>query len=248
MAFFFPYIKRRVYPKTFLKDVHFICRFNKAEMSEEVKSSVQKFFFNSFKLEDIAVDGLNDMISLYSKDELIRYDFSLNSVELAIKQPLYKSYENTYSLRRLMLSFLSVLGIKELHKVIMYKYNQLEYQTTDNDPIKTVMDGVFSNELLSDVSESDWEGQKLLARWERIKKETDGDSQSMFTIEYGFRRKNSEQKRDALTLKTQIESQDSIIATDSLENLMQEYNQYLDNAFHWCVKPDIIEAMKKEEV
>lgn len=247
MVFPFPYVKRMVYPRTFLRDVHFIFIFDPIIMSDEKKTNIHDFFNITFKLEDIIVDDLNKNLSVYSKDEMIRFDFSMNHIELAVKQPLYRSYENVSIWRDVMFKFLNVLGIKELKKVLMYKYNELVYQSRDNRKVNEVMSDVYSSQLLADVSESDGNLDEL-TRWEKTKTFIDNENgYSIFTIEYGFRKKMSEQKKDALTLKTQVESGENVIPIEEVEGMMASFNQNLDNGFHWCVNPDIIEIMKRYE-
>ena len=245
MVFPFPYVERMVYPKTFLRDVHFIFIFDPIIMSNEKKNNIHFFFNTTFKLKDIIVDDLEKNLSVYSKDEMIRFDFSMNHIELAIKQPLYRSYENVSIWRDVMFKFLNVLGIKELKKVLMYKYNELVYQSKDHRKVNEVMSDVFSSQLLADVSESDGNLDEL-TRWEKTKTFIDDENgYSIFTIEYGFRKKMTEQKKDALTLKTQIESGKDVISIEEVKEMMTSFNQNLDNGFHWCVNHDIIEIMKK---
>ena len=127
----------------------------------------------------------------------------------------------------------------------MYKYNELVYQSRDNRRVNEVMSDVYSSQLLADVSESDGNLEEL-TRWEKTKTFVDDENgYSIFTIEYGFRKKMSEQKKDALTLKTQIESGKDVISIEEVEGMMTSFNQNLDNGFHWCVNRDIIEIMKK---
>ena len=245
MVFPFPYVERMVYPKTFLRDVHFIFIFDSLITSDEQKTNIHNFFISTFNLEDITIDDLGKNLCVYSKDEMIRFDFSMNHVELAIKQPLYRSYENVSIWRGLMFKFLRNLGIKELKKLIMYKYNELEYQSKDGRKVNSVMSDVFSMQLMADISETD-NNLEDLTRWEKTKIFVDEErSNSLFTIEYGFRKKNTEQKSDSLILKTQIESKDIGIALNNIEKMMTSFNQELDNGFHWCVNPDVIEIMKK---
>lgn len=73
----------------------------------------------------------------------------------------------------------------ELKKLVMYKYNQLEYQVSGKKQVKAVMRDVFSDELLSDVEDIPADN----TRWEKTKQFSDEEPiHSMFTIEYGYRK------------------------------------------------------------
>lgn len=240
MAYPFPSIERKVYPKTFLKDVHILFCFSARNNIAELNAKVGEFFNTSFELEGITSSELEKGMEIFSKNGLVKFDFGTDTVELTVKQPEYRSYENISPLRRRMFEYLQLLEVSELQKLTMYKYNQLEYQAKNERLVKNVMGNVFSNDLLSDVEESK---QGDYTRWEKTKQYS--DEQSQVTIEYGFRKDANDLNRGFLTLKTQIESTKKSIALTDIEKEMDSFNQILDNGFHWCVKSEIINIMKQ---
>ena len=242
MPYQFPSIERKVYPKTFLKDVHVIFRFDAMSRTPELDAEIERFFEESFSLKNFPVSGLEKNIKVFSNDGLTEFGFGTDFVELSVKQPEYVSYDHISPYRELMKKYIRVLKVLELKKLAMYKYNQLEYQVSGNKQVKAVMRDVFSDELLSDAEEIPADN----TRWEKTKQFSDGDPvHSLFTIEYGYRKDAQDSKNGALTLKTQIESMRDGIVFEDVEKVMEAFNQILDDGFHWCVVPEIINMMKE---
>lgn len=241
MSYPFPPIERKVYPKTFLKDVHIIFRFAAINRTTELDAAVEIFFRESFLLDGILISSLEKGMKVFSKDEQIIFFFGADFVELSIKQPEYVSYDHISPYRELLRNYLQTLKVGELKKLVMYKYNQLEYQANDEKQVKDVICDVLNSELMSDV------GDVLdnYTRWEKTTHFSDDDSQSQFTIEYGFRKDAQNPKNGALTMKTQIESMEDSITSTNVEEKMELFNHILDNGFHWCVVPEIINRMKE---
>ena len=246
MAYKFEQVKREVYPKTFLKDVHMSLFFQTAGITELLCGKVSRFFAESFGIKDVKAENLAKPVSVYSKDEMVRFYFSLSHVELAVKQPAYRSYEHIEPLRKKALEFLDMMGVESLSKVMLYKYNQLGYQLEAAGSVAEVMRDVFSSSLLGNMTAEDMKSLDRLSRWEKshsLKGEDETDSS--FTIEYGFRKKSLDSDTDALTLKTQIETGNVVVKRVDLPRVLSEFNQMLDNGFHWCVTTGIIDEMKK---
>lgn len=241
MSYPFPPIERIVYPKTFLKDVHIIFHFDAMSRNSELDVAVEKFFEESFLLKGISISSLGKGMKVFSKDEQTIFIFGADFVELSVKQPEYVSYDHIFPYRELLRNYLQTLKVGELKKLVMYKYNQLEYQANDKKQTKDVICDVLNSELMSDARDvlDDY------TRWEKTKHFSDNDSQSQFTIEYGFRKDAQNPKNGALTMKIQIESMEDGITSTDVEKKMELFNQILDNGFHWCVVPEIINMMKE---
>lgn len=243
MPYSFPHIERKVYPKTFLKDVHVIFGFDAVNNTAGLDAKVGDFFKEVFSLKDITFHALEKGFRVFSNDGLIVFVFGTSSVELAVKQPEYGSYERIFPLRSLMIRFLQLFDVNELGKLVMYKYNELKYQAAGDDHGREVMRNVFSDELLSDVGR---DGQGDYTRMEKTVQIAEGEpGQSLFTVEYGFRRDADNQDMGFLTLKTRIESTGDAIPLADAESKMASFNQVLDDGFHWCVKPEIINIMNQ---
>lgn len=219
-----------------------IFRFDTKGKPAELGAEIERFFQEHFSLEGVTLFRPEDKLKFVSKNGMVVYEFGVDFIELSVKQPEYVKYERLSDFKKPMFSYLQLLGINELSKLVMYKYNQLEYQAEGKYQAKEVMGNVFSDELTSDIEEG---GQDDYTRWEKTKLIQDDSGQSQFTIEYGFRKDAQGQNTGFLTLKTQIESMGGTMALADVEKEMEAFNQILDNGFHWCVKPEIINIMNK---
>lgn len=219
-----------------------IFRFDVRNRTDEFGAKVESFFRTHFSSEGVTLSGPDDKLKFVSKNGMVVYEFGVGFVELSVKQPEYVSYERLSDFKEPVFDYLQLLEINELSKLVMYKYNQLEYQAEDKYQAKEIMGNVFSDKLTSDIEEG---GLDNCTRWEKTKLIQDDFGQSQFTIEYGFRQDAQGQNTGFLTLKTQIESIGGGIALTDVKREMEAFNQILDNGFHWCVKPKIINIMNK---
>lgn len=219
-----------------------IFRFDAKGKAAEFDAEIKRFFQAYFSLERVTLFRPEDKLKFVSKNGMVVYEFGVDFVEFSVKQPEYVKYERLSEYEKPVLDYLQLFGINELSKLVMYKYNQLEYQAEDTYQVKEIMDNVFSDKLTSDIEEG---GLDDYTRWEKTKLIQDDSGQSQFTIEYGFRQDAQGQNTGFLTLKTQIESIGEGIALTDVKREMEAFNQILDNGFHWCVNPKIINIMNK---
>jgi hypothetical protein len=246
MGYPFPNIKIKVYPKTFLKDVHIGMLFPEVPLSDNLQKSAGEFFAAEFGLPKIMMEEMPKAVSVFSNAREISFAFGLSRADLIIKREAYRSFADIQDLLNKYFRFLSALGIDYVSKLIFSKYNELGYETQEGLPVSKVMVDVFSKGLLTSMTPKDIETQKDLTRWEKvIHSEGDDETDSFFTIEYGFRKLPIEKGRSSLTLKTIIESRNVNIAAKDLPSTMLYYNQILDNAFHWCVSNKVLKAMRE---
>jgi hypothetical protein len=155
---------------------------------------------------------------------------------------MYKSFDLTLEVMKYALEFFETVGVTDVEKVVFYKFNELSYNLAEDVPVSEVMKQIFSEELLKNMTKEDVDVQTSLSRWEKLVNFNDKDS--VFTIEFGFGRSAKDSDTGSLTLKTQIESNLSKLPLSKIENTLREYNQILDNAFHWCVLPRIVKEME----
>ncbi len=241
MDYPFPPVPYKIYSKTFLKDVHLVFKYATVHPDETVLANVRHYYEKSFRITTQNVDVTDD-INIKSKDELIWFDFKWDELSICMKSPMYKSFELTLEVMEYALDFFKAIGVVDVEKVVFYKFNELSYNLAKDVAVSEIMEQIFSKELLENMSSEDIDTQKGLSRWEKIVNYPDNTSN--FTIEFGFNRNAKESNTGSLTLKTQIESNLALLHVDDIENLLREYNQILDNAFHWCVRPEIINKMK----
>ena len=246
MAYPFPNIKVKVYPKTFLKDVRIGIIFREARLNDNLQKCIGDFFAMEFGLSNVVMEKMPKAISVFSKDNQIRFSFGLSRVDLHIKRQAYRSYTDIAPLLNKIYRYLDVIGCRVANKIFYSKYNELAYEAKDETPVAKVMEGVFSADLLDSMTTRDRQVQKRLSRWEKIIQARGSDgTDSLFTIEYGFIKKTEGVARNSLTLKNLIESQTHEIPISSIPEVLADYNQILDNAFHWCVSDLILNEMNK---
>lgn len=247
MAYPFPNIKIKVYPKTFLKDVHISLFFPEVPISDNLQKNASEFFNREFGLPNIQMEPMPKAVSIFSNEKEICFAFGLSRADLSIKREAYRSFEEIKPLLNMLFGFLQTLGLQNITAIAFSKYNELEYETKDGVTVADVMVDVFSKELLKSMTKRDIATQKDLSRWEKVVQAKGNDeTDSLFTIEYGFKKIPVEKGRSSLTLKTIIESRSGNVTTTDLFDLMVYYNQILDNAFHWCVTDQILKAMRED--
>lgn len=246
MGYSFPNIKIRVYPKTFLKDVHISLYFSEVSIDDNLQKNASEFFENEFSLPNIQMEEMPKAVSVFSNDKEIRFAFGLSRADLSIKREAYRSFEDMKPLLSKLFNFVSALGLLNVSAIAFSKYNELEYETIDGVSVSDVMGDVFSKDLLKNMTKREVATQKKLSRWEKVYQEKgDDETDSLVTIEYGFRKIPIEKGRSSLTLKSLIESRCGNIDTRNLPDIMVYYNQILDNVFHWSVTNKVLSAMRE---
>lgn len=247
MAYPFPNIKIKVYPKTFLKDVRICIVFPEVLLSDDLQKCASDFFEKNFGLTNVKMEEMPKAVSVFSKDNNIKFAFGLSRVDFSIKRDAYRSFVEISPYLQIIYNFLSSINRDVVTKIIFSKYNELGYEANENTAVAKVMEGVFSADLLESMTKRDRNTQKQLSRWEKIVRANgNDDTNSTFTIEYGFSKKPESAVGSSLTLKTLIESQIEQIPSSDIPAVLVEYNQILDNAFHWCVSDQVLNAMKKK--
>ena len=252
MAYKFDNWTYKVYDKTFLKDVHLCMTFPKVDNIDTKKEGLMSVFKTFFNLKELNVDNLFSVIHVKSEDESICYDFKLDSVELTMRRPAYKSCKLTEAMMKAVFSYMRELGVEHIEKFEFFKYNELEY-TLPNGSIgmMEIMKGVFTEHLIKAIDDENISDNdaymKKLTRWEKVISMADDESKSLFNIEYGFSRKSLDSIKGVLALKTRIETDQDGVVFEALAEKIASFNQILDDAFHWCVRQEVITMMEKTE-
>lgn len=249
MAFRFPQIKHRVYPRTFLKDVHIMFEYDTVNSSDVMVAQVCNFYKNHFGLEIADIDRTKGKgISVFSGDDTVRFSFGWDSCTLIMRTPAYKSFGFAKPLLEIIQEYFNLIGVNDVNDVLMWKYNELEYELEGVGNASMVLKGVFSDVLLDkNMTDDDIKSMRSLTRWEKtVAFNNVDDYSSLLTFEFGFKSEKPDQLKGVVALKTMIMSSADTVAVSSLDNLLNSFNSTLDDAFHWCVKNEIIDEMKKE--
>lgn len=248
MSYKFPHIENQIYPKTFLKDVHVLLDFDIVNKTDDILEGLRTLYKNHFNLNDVFDEDGSDRVEVYSEDDTVRFVFGWSNCALIMRTPAYKSYSFAKPLLSIIVEYLETLGVKELNKVVMWKYNELEYEINGDGSAAVAMNGVFSRELLEgNMTNEDVEAQQSLTRWEKtVTIQDKEDTNSEFIFEFGFKCHNSDQLKGVVTLKSTIQSIDITTKVEDLNSRLDSYNAVLDDAFHWSVQNMIINEMKKQ--
>ena len=248
MAYIFDSWTHKVYDKTFLKDVHLSISFPKLDSFEGKEDALKGFFRDFFKV-DVQLEKLLGVLHVKSEDEDICLDFRMDSVEIIMRRPAYKSFLLTEAMMKSASTYMRILGVENISRVEFVKYNELEY-TLPNDQmgIMEVMNGVFKDNLIKPVYDDGISNldvyMKSMTRWEKVVTMNDDESGSVFNIEYGFSRKSATSLNGILALKTRIETNSDGIKFAALDDKIALFNKILDDAFHWCVRQEVIAMME----
>lgn len=248
MAYIFDSWTHKVYDKTFLKDVHLSISFPKLESFEGKEEALNSFFRDFFKI-DVQLEKLHGVLHVKSEEEDICLDFRMNSVEIVMRRPAYKSFLLTEAMMKSASAYMRILGVEDIIRVELVKYNELEY-TMPNDQmgIMEVMRGVFKDSLIKPIYDDGINNldtyMKSMTRWEKVITMNDEESGSVLNVEYGFSRKSVNSLNGILALKTRIETTDNGMKFAELDEKIALYNKILDDAFHWCVRQEMIAMME----
>lgn len=250
MAYIFENVPRKVYPKTFLKDVQLSIYYSQFVVDENQALELTRFFNEEFKVNFKEAD-FNKGVALNTIDEKIRCDFGPDHLRLVIKHPRYKSFDFISDYWFAVFErLLSITGVSEVTRITLSKYNELEFQMTNGQTnVMDLLPYVFSKELLetaapdrNNVTESD-----TTIRWEGRGSHLNIDNQGgTFYYEFGFRRNVEKPVNGMFTLKTTVSSVDMHFSFAQMCSQFRKYNQILFDGFHWCVTESIVKNMSEQ--
>jgi hypothetical protein len=247
MNYPFKNIERKVYPKTFLKDVRITLDFNG---KVDVGDAVAKFFdahFGGLKMDKgVAYKGM----AVNSEDGLIKFDFGLSRLELVMRHPAYRTFDFALKWMPVIEDYLKLLKIDSVFKLTLSKYNELGYTLPQTGiGVDIIMQQVFSNDMLTYGGVDFMSEKKAFAnmtRWERFGTFDGRDEwNSLFSFEYGFSRTATDRNKGCLILKTTMETQECSMVISDIRKCLEAFNLVLDRGFHWCVTEGIVKKMEE---
>lgn len=245
----------KIYPNTFLKDVSLSVTCPDAAAEMQVINH-KDFFKKHFGISDIKQDD-DGNVRIVSQDQKIVFLFGTQFVSVKIKYPVYRSFRQIMGWVDVLSEYLSIINARgHAASVTIAKFNELQYELNKGEKggVLEVMRGVFSKDLLSFPDGKEYLKSEMfedISRWERKIMLSDSKSASKVNVVYGFSKDEqfhmNANRRGSLTLRSDINFiTDNIGTLKFKECLADKYNRILDNAFHWCVTPGIIEAMENK--
>lgn len=250
MAFPFPKLKREIFPKTFLKSFS-VC-FDYEPVKRDIVAETKQFFKEKFNFTDIDKSAIIQGVEVRSQDDLIRFSFKLDTVEVRLKFPVYKHFEKAKLWFRYLIDFLEVMQIEEIKSLTITKKNLLSFQLNEHQKIKEAMKQVFSDELLQEgfVGNSSYDRESdtfdTLPKWQKSIVFNDDYFASQFTIDYGFIKKVGRENEGEFVLTNTLSSCAHCVTQEILSR-MSLLNEVMDNEFCWCIKETIIDKMRETE-
>lgn len=248
MAYPFPQIKREVFPKTFLKDVHVYFEYKKIKKinNEEICT----FCRENFNV-DVEKDAIWDGFSINSKNNLVKFEFTTTYVAVKMNFLAYMNFISAQKYISILLDFLNVIGVKKLSKVRFAKYNELRYKLpNDESSVSIAMQQIFTKSLMEyKTGDGDFESTSFdsLARWEkRLVFDGEAELETRVIIDYGFCEQTDSKKEGVLTLKIVAESLKDIVNVCDVETVLKNCNYDIDCAFQWSISKTVIAKMRNK--
>lgn len=246
MEYPFKPVDREVFPRTFLKDVRVALFYPEVEQGC-IDTGKLNSFYTRFKGVEVNVEKIKEGIELTSNDESIKLRFSLGFVEVLLRTPSYKTFDLALQFLFVLNGYFEAMKIKTINKLVISKYNELRFRHPSAEfSIQKIMKGVYSEALIQRVL-SGKVGLKDLTRWEKeLKFDNTEETDTLFTIECGFSRRDVNGLNGTLALTTRVETSKNPFEIGELADKANMYNGILDNAFRWCVRNEIIEKMREK--
>ena len=245
MAYPFKKVPHCEYNRTFLKDVRVAVGYPAVDASVVNKEQLHSFF-SKFKGANIDVDIFlsKKNISLFSNERDVEFLFTLDYAEAKLTTPFYSTFERAMPYWLLLQDYMRALGVTHITGLVERKYSEFSFKSdNDNYKIKDVMSEVFSSDLMDKIPQNT--SFKELNSFEKNWYETDEESSTTFNVVFGFKKTDTSIKDDHLTLVTTVERMrnSEAITIENYPTLINRYNEVLFQAFHWCVRGEIINHM-----
>lgn len=245
MAYPFKPVEHQVYRNTFLKDVRVAVEFRKVEEKDADKAKLQRFFdkFHGAGIESsdfLAKGGIN----VFSNDQNVGLSFGMNYAEVKLSTPAYTSFDAAMPFWNMLTEYLEALGVKTVVRMMVRKYSALYFKSDNEDyDVRDLMSEVFCKDLMKLIPTTPGT-YKALSGMEKTWTARDEENGTVFNAVFGIKKSDSVGKSDHLTLVTSIETDGDGFDADEVIDRAQAYNKILFDAFHWCVKKEIIEKMQ----
>lgn len=243
MAYPFQPIEHCIYKNTFLKDVRVTFTFQKADTSNVNVEQLQHFF-NRFSGAKISAQHFLEKgrIDVFSSDHNIEFRFGLEASDVKVCTPVYTSFDQSKAFWQLLMEYIEILGVNTIDKLSVRKYSALYFKIDGPDyDVRKVMSEVFTGDIMAC-----FEGVNFQMPFNSIEKSWSADDEDTATkcnIVFGFKKSDTAEKNDHLTLVTSVESAYSLPVAEVM-NKIETYNKILFDAFHWCIKKSIIKSLK----
>lgn len=246
MAYPFKPVEHQFYRNTFLRDVRVVVEFDNVEAKNADVAKLQAYF-NQFHGAGLKAEDFleKERISVFSDDHNVDLGFGLNYAGVKLSIPAYSTFDAAIPFWDMLTGYLEALGVKMVTKLMVRKYSALYFKSDNADyDVRDVMNEVFCEELMELIPETAGT-DKSLSSLEKTWMAKDEESGTVFNAVFGIKKSDSVGKSDHLTLVTSIETEGEPFSKEEIIGRAKLYNKTLFDAFHWCVKKEIINEMKE---
>ena len=254
MAFPFDHKNHEVYPNTFLENTAvtlFASDWN-GVFSGNFDDLYPKFVERFFRLKKSVDQFKKDLeMSVTAPDDGLSYIFNPNKARLSVDRKKYVSFVDNIMTELFPLKdfMYRVMERSVIENVQVRKLNILPIEAEDDNEIVENADNVyaflFKKELIEYVKDQPIPDS---APWILSFRRANVDNGNVdISIRIGISKVRNRQKHYNVILDSSARCiNHSPIEEGAVDGLLLNLNDCLFDAFHWCVKSEIVEMMRKE--
>ncbi len=245
MAYPFKPVEHQVYRNTFLKDVRIAVEFRKVEEKNADAAKLQ-LFFDQFQGAGIDSSDFwaREGINVFSNDQNLSLSFGMDYAEVKLSTPAYTSFDAAMPFWNMLTGYLEALGVNTVEKMMVRKYSALYFRSDNEDyDVRDLMSEVFCKDLMKLIPTT-LGTYRALSGMEKTWTAKNEENGTVFNAVFGIKKSDSVGKSDHLTLVTSIETDGDVFGVEEVIDRAKTYNKILFDAFHWCVKEEIIKKMQ----
>lgn len=238
-------VEHKVFKRTFLQSAEVGVEFNSSITSEDFRAQIVPFVNNVFKQNiDTELDKSIDCVQLNSGDNKVRFDFTLNSAKVTIKQSAYKSF-STSALQfvQILLKFIKdIPNAPTISRIYIKKTNGWPIESKNSkQSFKGASFFIFKQEHIEDIANLKFEESDFPVSATKEAVVKCGDSASLRAV---IRVELDDLSHTNFILG--LEAQASDIELDEVISALSQLNEIVFCAFSDIVSNNIFDLMSKD--
>ena len=244
----FKNIPYKQYKSSFLSIVTLSLKFDANEALSDAKfvSNLKEYVDSSFSLHINEADEFNGL-TVKSVDGNFTYSFGKTGVGVEILGDGYQNFFNSQNpcLLRMVDYVKNVVEFEGVKEIAVRKVNKWHFKNNSQKTVSVdeARDFVFSPEFLNVLSSDNLSDvERLVDNFEKVEEVVDGKSVSLRTA---YLKDSKDANITGLILDSVCRQIAECIKLDDLQNVCKGINKLLFDAFHWCVKQQIISMMEE---
>lgn len=236
------------YPNSFLSVVTLSLKFerNKALSDAEFMTNLKEYADAFFSLKINESREFNGLL-IKRADNKVTYSFGKTEAAVEILGDVYKNYTDSQlpCLARMIDYIKKVVGPDKVKEIAVRKVNKWNFKNDGQKPVTAdaARDFVFSAEFLKSLSSDNLSSiERVVDNFMKVEDVINGNKVSIRTAYL------TDQKDAGITgliLDSVSRKNVEDLTLSELPNECKNINKLLFDAFHWCVKEEIISMMEK---